>query len=169
MPRAVHVPARLERLDQSITTWLASSALSMLRVGLGVVFIWFGGLKAASLSPAADLVGRTTDWAFDPSWFVPFLGWWEVAIGICLLDPLRTLGRGAWMTRAGILLLVLQMPGTFLPLVVVPERCFNGSVFALTIEGQYIVKNLVLIAAAVALGSTVRARRGEAILPTMGA
>ena len=92
-----------------------------------------------------------------------------MAIGVCLLDPLRTLGRGAWMTRLGILLLVLQMPGTFLPLVVVPERCFNGSVFALTIEGQYIVKNLVLIAAAVALGATVRTRRGGAALPTMGA
>lgn len=155
------IAARVECLDRWVTAWFTSWAVALLRVGLGVVFVWFGALKVAYLSPASDLVARTTDWAFNPAWFIPFLGWWEVAIGLCLLDPLRAMGRGAWMTRVGILLLVLQIPWTFLPLVVVPDRCFNGSVFALTIEGQYIVKNLVLIAGAVALGATVRGRAGQ--------
>jgi hypothetical protein len=53
------------------------------------------------------------------------------------------------------------MPGTFLPLVVVPGRCFDGAVFALTMEGQYIVKNLALIAGAMVLGATVRDRTPE--------
>lgn len=106
---------------------------------------------------------RTTGWAFervglDPAWFLPVLGWWEVAIGLCLLDPIRLFGGPAWLTRAGILLLALQIPGTFLPLAVVPERCFDGSVLALTLEGQYIVKNLVLIAGAMVLGASVRVR-----------
>jgi uncharacterized membrane protein YkgB len=150
--------ALLDRFDGVITARLASAAVPTLRIGLAVVFVWFGALKVVHASPAADLVARTTDWAFDPTWFLPVLGWWEVAIGLCLLDPVRLLGGRAWLTRAGILLLALQIPGTFLPLLVVPDRCFNGSVFQLTLEGQYIVKNLVLIAGAMALGATVRAR-----------
>ncbi|MEM9372356.1 MAG: hypothetical protein AAGA55_01815 [Planctomycetota bacterium] len=110
------------------------------------------------MSPAADLVARTTDWAISPRAFLPVLGWWEVAIGLCLLDPVRLFGGRAWLTRLGILLLALQIPGTFLPLIVVPGRCFDGSVLVLTLEGQYIVKNLVLIAGAIALGASVRAR-----------
>ncbi|MEL6741303.1 MAG: hypothetical protein AAFP26_11660, partial [Planctomycetota bacterium] len=100
----------------------------------------------------------TTAWMADPGWFVPFLGVWEVLIGVCLIDPIRLLGGSAWMTRLGILLLALQIPGTFLPLVMVPEACFTGELLGLTIEGQYVIKNLVLIAAAIALGATVRDR-----------
>lgn len=147
---------RFDRLDHAIAARLGVAAVPMLRVGLGVVFVWFGALKVAGMSPAAELVARTTDWAADPAWFVPLLGWWEVAIGLCLLDPVRLLGGRAWLTRVGILLLALQIPGTFLPLLVVPDRCFAGSPLALTLEGQYIVKNLVLIAGAIALGATVR-------------
>lgn len=149
--------ARFDRLDRAIAARLSAAAVPMLRIGLAVVFVWFGALKVAMLSPATDLVVRTTDWAFNPAWFVPLLGWWEIAIGLCLLDPLRLLGGRAWLTRAGIALLALQIPGTFLPLVMVPDRCFDGSLFALTLEGQYIIKNLVLIAVAMALGATVRA------------
>ncbi len=153
----------VERVDRFIVDRFAAFAVPALRIGLGVVFVWFGGLKVAGRSPAAELVARTTDWAFDPSWFLPFLGWWEVAIGLCLLDPWRLLGGRAWLTRLGILLLALQIPGTFLPLVVVPSRCFDGSVLALTTEGQYIVKNLVIIAGAMVLGATVRERAGRGV------
>lgn len=151
----------IDRIDGVIASRLAALALPMTRIGLAVVFVWFGLLKVLGTSPAADLVARTTDWAFNPAWFVPVLGWWEVAIGICLLDPARMMGARAWMTRLGILLLALQIPGTFLPLIVVPGRCFDGSPIALTLEGQYIVKNLVLIAGAMTLGATVR-RRADA-------
>lgn len=125
------------------------------RMSLGLVFIWFGALKVAGQSPAIDLVARTIYWV-DPQWFIPLLGWWEIAIGMCLLDPLRWLRLPPWLTRTGILLLALQMPGTFLPLVVLPEVCFANPPFVPTLEGQYIIKNLVLIAAALAVGGTVR-------------
>ena len=65
-------------------------------------------------------------------------------IGICLLVPS--------FIRVGLFLLALQMPGTFLPLILLPEVCFQSVPFNLTIEGQYIVKNLVLIGAAMAVG-----------------
>jgi uncharacterized membrane protein YphA (DoxX/SURF4 family) len=119
-----------------------------LRVSLGIVFIWFGILKLLGMSPAEELVERTVYW-FDPVVFVPLLGWWEVTIGVCLLvQPL---------IRVAILLLFLQMPGTALPLLLLPEGCFTEAPFGLTLEGQYIVKNLVLISAALIIGGAVRA------------
>ena len=48
------------------------------------------------------------------------------------------------------------MPGTFLPLILLPEVCFTSFPFGLTVEGQYIIKNLIIISAAIVVGSTVR-------------
>jgi uncharacterized membrane protein YkgB len=132
-------------------TWwigfLQSYGLTGLRLALGIIFIWFGGLKPFGLSPAQDLVAATVYWS-EPEIIVPLIGLWEVAIGICLLFPP--------LTRVGLGLLALQMPGTFLPLVLLPEVCFTVFPLGLTLEGQYIVKNLVIIGAALIVGSTVK-------------
>jgi len=141
------MPGRLHRLDRAVAGWMAAHGVRSLRISLGLIFIWFGALKPLGLSPATDLVTRTVYWV-DPSWFVPLLGWWEVAIGLCLL--IRPL------VRLAILLLVLQMPGTFLPLVLLPDVCWRHAPYAPTIEGQYIIKNLVLICAALVVGGTAR-------------
>jgi hypothetical protein len=82
---------------------------------------------------------------------VPALGWWEVAIGVTFLIPR--------LTRVAIFLLTLQMPGTFLPLALLPEVCFTVFPWGLTLEGQYIVKNLIIIGAAMAIGSTIETKR----------
>ena len=89
--------------------------LTLLRVSLSIVFIWFGILKPFGLSPASDLVANTVFW-FSSDWFVPLLGWWEVAIGVFLLFR-KTL-------RMALVLLFLQLPGTFLPLIILPEVSF---------------------------------------------
>ena len=138
---------QLQRLDEAIADWMARWSLPVLRFGLGVVFVWFGALKVLGISPAGELVAATV--YFVPAeLFVPVLGVWEVLIGLCLLyRPL---------IRLGILLLFLQMPGTFLPLLVLPEVVFETVPYALTVEGQYIVKNLVIIGAALVVGGTVR-------------
>jgi len=121
---------------------------ALLRYSLGAIFIWFGALKFFDgLSPAEPLVRRTV-YFFDPDTFIPVLALWEVLIGVGLI--VRPLIRGA------ILLLFLQMPGTMLPLVLLPEVCFTSIPFGLTLEGQYIIKNLVLISAALVVGGTVR-------------
>lgn len=133
-------------LDKRIIYWLECHGVKVLQLSLAIVFIWFGILKPLGLSPAADLVARTVYWA-DPSWFVPFLGWWEVVIGLCLLH--RS------FIRLGLFLMAVQMAGTFLPLVLLPQITWIAP-FVLTIEGQYIVKNLVLIGAAMVVGSHVR-------------
>lgn len=164
-------PAWIDRLDTRIARFMAAAGPPLLRWGLGIVFIWFGLLKPLGVSPAADLVAQTVYWGVDPAWFIPVLGWWEVAIGVCLIDPGRWIGLGRWMTRAGILLLLLQMPGTLLPLVMLPDVTWQRP-FVPTMEGQYIIKNMVLIGAALYLGGRVRAdehRSAQATGPRAGA
>lgn len=123
--------------------------IRVLRLSLGVVFVWFGALKLVGMSPAEDLVRATVYW-IPGDLFVPVLGAWEVLIGLFLLyRPTIRLALG---------LLFLQMPGTMLPLVLLPEVTFSSFPFGLTLEGQYIIKNLTLIAAALVVGGTARSR-----------
>ena len=139
-------------LDSAIAGTMGRHGVLLLRISLGVIFIWFGLLKPLGLSPASELVERTVYWVVPPRIFVPVLGWWEVAIGICML--VRPL------IRVAILLLAFQMAGTFLPLILLPDICYSeGRIpWGLTLEGQYIVKNLVVIGAAIVIGGTVRNR-----------
>lgn len=136
-----------DRIDHRVSTAMARFGTPIVRIGIGVVFVWFGALKLIGVSPAGELVAKTV--YFLPSdLFVPVLGVWEVLIGVCLLyRPL---------IRVGILLLFLQMPGTFLPVVLLPDVVFTQFPYGLTVEGQYIVKNLVIIGAALVVGGTVR-------------
>ena len=136
-----------DRMDPLIAGWMERNGVRFLRISVGLVFIWFGALKTVGMSPAQELVARTVYW-LPPEFFVPVLGWWEVLIGVSLL--IRP------MARLAIALLLLQMPGTFLPLVLLPDVCFTAAPFGLTMEGQYIVKNIVLISAAIVVGGTVR-------------
>ena len=137
-----------DELDIFITKFMSKWGITFLRYSLGVIYIWFGILKPFGLSPAQELVENTVYWFDNPKTFVPILGWWEVVIGLTMcIKPL---------IRVSIFLLFIQMPGTFLPLVLLPEVCFNNFPFGLTLEGQYIIKNLIIISAALVVGSTVR-------------
>ncbi len=135
-------------LDIFVTEFMSKWGVTLLRYSLGICYIWFGALKPFGLSPAQELVENTVYWFENPKTFVPILGIWEVVIGITMIiKPL---------IRVSIILLFIQMPGTFLPLVLFPEVCFTNFPFGLTLEGQYIVKNLIIISAALVVGSTVR-------------
>jgi len=137
-----------DELDIFITKFMSKWGITFLRYSLGLIYIWFGILKPFGLSPAQELVENTVYWFDNPKTFVPILGWWEVAIGLTMcIKPL---------IRVSIFLLFIQMPGTFLPLILLPEICFNNFPFGLTLEGQYIIKNLIIISAALVVGSTVR-------------
>lgn len=139
-----------DRVDRFISKMMWQLGIPVLRFALAVVFIWFGALKLAGTSAATEMVTRTVYW-FEPGVFIPILGWWEIAIGVSLAIPA--------LTRLGILLLVLQIPGTFLPLILLPEVCYRNQPWNLTLEGQYIVKNLVILGAALLLGGLVRGHR----------
>ena len=137
-----------DKLDQTITKWMGENGLVILRISLGVVFFWFGILKFfPGLSPAENLV-RNTIYFVNPDIFIPILAMWETLIGIGLIT-------GKYM-RITLLLLFLQMPGTALPLIVLPDVVWNNIPYGLTLEGQYIIKNLVLIGGGLVLGATVR-------------
>ena len=91
---------------------------------------------------------RNTVYFVNPDWFIPVLAAWEVLIGLGLMS-------GKFM-RLTLLLLFLQMPGTALPLLILPEVVWTAFPHGLTLEGQYIIKNLVLIGAGLVIGGTVR-------------
>lgn len=132
---------------------MATHGITLTRIALGVVFLWFGAIKfVPGWSPAEELAGRTIEritlGAVTPEMGLPILAAWESLIGIGLLA-----GR---FLRVTLLLLFAQMPGTLLPLVLFPAETFTAFPHAPTMEGQYIVKNLVLIGAAIVVGATVR-------------
>ena len=154
------LPRVLDPLDARITAWMARHGVALTRLALGIVFLWFGAIKfVPGWSPAADLATRTiTRLSFGmvpPSVSLPLLAAWESLIGIGLLS-----GR---FLRTTLLLLFLQIPGTLMPLFLFPGETFHIVPFAPTLEGQYIIKNLVLVGAAIVIGATVR---GGRLLPT---
>jgi uncharacterized membrane protein YphA (DoxX/SURF4 family) len=150
------LPSPLEPIDIRITSWMAKHGVPLARVALGIVFLWFGVLKFfPGLSPAADLAGRTIErlsfgW-ISPAVGVPLLATWETLIGLGLLT--------GYALRVTLLLLFVQMPGTMLPLFLFPAETFVVLPFAPTLEGQYIIKNVVLVSAAIVVGATVRGGR----------
>ena len=134
----------LEKIDNFISGTMNTYGILFLRYSVGIIFIWFGFLKPLGISPAQDLVANTVYWFEDKMSFVKFLGWWEVVIGLTMIyKPL---------IRVSIFLLFIQMPGTFLPLILLPEVCFTKFPFGLTLEGQYIIKNLIIISSALVIG-----------------
>ena len=152
------VPAVIEPLDRRITATLARLGPTVVRVALGIVFLWFGVLKFfPDASPAQDLAARTIErlsfGSVGPGVALPVLATWETLIGLGLLS-----GR---FLRATLFLLAVQMVGTFLPLVFFPDETFTRFPLAPTLEGQYIIKNVVLIGAAMGVGAMVRGGRIE--------
>ena len=142
-----------QAIDTRLTRWMARYSIAFLRLSLGIVFLWFGALKFfPHLSPAEDIAIRTIDkLAFgliSPAVSIHVLAAWERLIGLGLL-----LGR---FMRATLFLLWLQMLGAVTPLVLFPHEVFTRIPYAPTLEGQYIIKNLVLISAGLVIGATVR-------------
>ena len=143
-----------DRLDAWMIGSMATYGIGLLRVVLGVVFVWFGLLKVIGRTPVAELVSQTVYW-FDPSWFVPVLGLWEVVVGLGLAFAIAL--------RVTLLLFWLQLAGTFLVLLLRPEVAFqHGNPFLLTTEGEFVIKNVILISAGLVVGGTVQRSRSRA-------
>jgi len=142
----------LRALDRRVTRWLAEHGLTLLRISIGLIFVWFGVLKFwPGLSPADLLASETID---------------KLSFGLIPVDVARvllaaletTIGIGLIAGRAmrfTLLLLVGQMLGTVTPLFLFPDLTWSQP-FVPTLEGQYILKNIVLVSAALTIGATVR-------------
>lgn len=154
---AHRLPPSLQRtfdqLDDRIIGALRRYGIHALRIALGIVFIWFGALKVIGRSPVEDLVADTVYWLpADP--FVTVLGIWEIVVGVGLLVPVAL--------RLTLALFWAQMIGTFLVLVVHPGLTFqDDNPLLLTTEGEFVIKNLVLITAGLAVGSIVHRHREQ--------
>lgn len=134
----------LNALDRFLITEMHQWGIPVLRVALGIVFLWFGGLKVFGVTPVVDLIAETYSF-FPTTAFLFVLGWWEVLIGISLLSH--------HFLRIALMLLWLQMAGTFAAVVLAPAIFFvQGNPFLLTMEGEFIVKNIVLISAGLVIG-----------------
>jgi len=138
------------KIDQKIAEKMKTLSIPALRISFGIIFFWFGILKPFGLSSAEGLLKATVAWLpfGSPGNWLVIIGYWEVVIGVCFLFKKTT--------RFAIALLFLQMVGTFMPLVFLTEITFQNNNFLLpTLEGQYIIKNLMVISAALVIGGTV--------------
>ena len=146
------------RVDRTIAGFMRRTGVPALRISLAIIFVWFGILKPLGISPAAGLVTATVGWMplFTPDQWLGIIGWWEVLIGVSFLFR-RTV-------RLAIALLAMQMVGTLLPLFLLPNVTFQPGhlPYAPTMEGQYIIKNLLIISAALVIGGTVNRKDEEA-------
>ncbi len=145
-----------DRFEARMIDWMVANGIRVLRVSLGIVFFWFGVLKLLpGTSPAEALAGATiaklTFGAIAPGPASFALGLAEGAIGVALVLGVHL--------RAALALLFVQMGGTLTPLVLFPALTFSRLPFVPTLEGQYIVKNLVLVSAAIVIGATLRGAR----------
>lgn len=146
---------RLAVLDRRITRLFADHGITLLRISIGIVFLWFGVLKfRPGLSPADALAIDTIDrltFGLLPATLA--------RIGLAILETTIGLGLVFGKTlRLTLLLLAGQMLGTVTPLVLFPDVTWAG-VGVPTLEGQYILKNIVLATAAIVIGATVRGGR----------
>lgn len=135
----------LGRLRKSIEC----RGMALLRISVGTVFLWFGFLKFfGNTSAAASIATKTISWltldAIPPETAMPILATLECIIGLGILTK-------KYM-RFVIPLLYFQMAGTLLPLFIFPEATWEIIPFVPTLEGQYIIKNAILLSAGIVLG-----------------
>jgi putative oxidoreductase len=139
LPRPVRTDP-VVALDERVRELLRRRGPDLMRWTLALVFVWFGALKVANVTPVAQLVADTL--AFVPvpaAVVVPALGVFEIIAGVVLAA-----GR---MLRPVLAVLAGHLAGTFLVLVTQPHVAFqDGNPLLLTTEGEFVVKNLVLIA-----------------------
>jgi uncharacterized membrane protein YphA (DoxX/SURF4 family) len=134
----------VKAIGQQVTRWLRTAVPLLLRASLGITFVWFGGLKlAGEPTLPASLIAAITPFV-DPDLSVPLVGAFEVVLGAGLLI-------GRWMP-VFLGAAALQLSGTFLVLLLRPDVAFvDGNPLRLSVEGEYVVKNFVLLAATASL------------------
>lgn len=139
---------RVNRLDKLVTRFLARHSLTLLRISIGVVYIWFGALKLVpGLSPIESFIREAMPF-LPGDIFMPVLAVWEILIGIGFIS-----GK---FKRATVILMLMQMGGAMSPLVLRPDLVFANFPYGWTLVGQYIFKDIILISAGLVILATAR-------------
>lgn len=144
---------RLIHFEGAVHGWLVRHSIGVLRISLGVIFLGFGVLKLfPGVSPAENLVEATievmTNGIVPARAGVIVTALLECAIGFSLI-------AGRWV-RLTVYLLAFELIGILSPLVLLPGRMFGGPHHAPTLEGQYVLKDLILVAAAMVIATAFR-------------
>jgi len=144
---------KVYKLDITITKWMARNGLLLMRISIGFIYFWFGFLKffpgiSSAEGIATFTISTLTFGVISGSTALLILAVWEVAVGLALIFKL--------FLRETLLLMFLQMLGTLTPLFLFPGELFTVFPWVPTLEGQYIIKNLVIISAGITIGATVR-------------
>src|SRR3989344_4077250 len=137
----------IRQIDIELIRFFRRISVPIARFGLFVVFFWFGFLKVVGLSPASHLVEQLFEQTVSLisfSSFIILFGLFECLIGILFIIP--------GLERAVIPMLFVHMVMTFIPLFILPEVTWSGLLVP-TLEGQYIIKNLVIIASAIGIAA----------------
>ena len=143
-------------VDRQLISFVNKHGLNLLRLSLATIFIWFGLLKILNESPVTSLATNLFP-GISTETFVFVLGIVEIGIGTALV--LKTL------LRIVIAILVIHLASTFSLLIILQETMINDSnPFLLTLEGEFIIKNLVLIAGSLVVASTICAKKQQGIL-----
>lgn len=143
-------------LDSLMIRFTRKYGVALLRIAMGLVYLWFGALKLApGLSPAESLIRES--YRFLPPdllhLFIGFVGVFEVAIGLGFIY-----GR---LPRITNILMILQLGGAFSPLVLRPDLVWTRFPYAFTLEGQYIFKDIILISAGLVIAAATVHRLPE--------
>ncbi len=139
----------LKSIDIKIISFCRDAFIPAARIGLFVIFFWFGLLKVLGLSPASELVHKLFEQTISFMSFNTFIilfGYFEMLIGALFLV------KGA--ERVVMPLLLMHMITTFMPLVILPQETWQKFLVP-TLSGQYIIKNLALIAAAIGIAAQI--------------
>jgi putative oxidoreductase len=152
--RRTKLRLRLGEDDRAVRRLLRRVSPALLRISLGIVFVWFGALKVAGASAVGGLVAATVPF-LDSAWFVPALGVVEIVIGLAFAT-----GR---LLRVVLPVFAAHMAGTFLVLITLPDVAFQGAnPLVLTAVGEFVVKNLVLLSAGLVVAAGVKPLRATA-------
>jgi len=144
--------------DQHIVGALHRWSIPALRLALGLVFVWFGALKVFGVSPVTPMLRETSAFLALPG-FTVLLGAWEMLIGIGLVSKLAL--------RQTLYLMCLHLAGTFAALWLAPSHFFlHDNPLVLTVDGEFVVKNLVLLTAGLVIGSNEASRLTRRVVQT---
>ncbi|MFP3984119.1 MAG: hypothetical protein ACLFV2_10570 [Desulfurivibrionaceae bacterium] len=136
----------IDNIDKKIFEVFYKHGHSVHRVSLGLIFIWFGLLKPFGAKTTTSLLAHTI-YFFPPEYILPLLGWWEVAIGLTLLF--------SKLVKYSIILQFIRIPGTILAFFIHPEICFVDFPYVPSPEGQYLIKDIIILFAGIAIAGTV--------------
>ncbi len=136
------------RIDFGLANASDRYGLWFLRFSIGLIYVWFGALKFfPNMSPAEDLAADTLSvisfHLIDKAYLLLFLALWEVGLGLFLMSGIKS--------KFIIWALLLHMLGTLTPMFIFPEMVFTNPPLGFSIVGQYIMKNFVIIGAALVI------------------